>query len=56
MITPENFADALRVMGFAKNGNNYEKEFPAFGASLKADVKAQRNLACPARTGDREVF
>lgn len=42
MITPENFADALRVMGFTKNGNLYEKEFPAFGASLKADVKAQK--------------
>ena len=42
MITPENFAEALRVMGFAKNGNSYEKEFPAFGASLKADVKAQK--------------
>ncbi len=42
MITPENFADALRVMGFTKNGNLYEKEFPAFGASLKADLKAQK--------------
>ncbi|MBO6236301.1 MAG: type I restriction enzyme HsdR N-terminal domain-containing protein, partial [Schwartzia sp.] len=42
MITPENFADALRVMGFVKSGNSYEKDFPAFGTSLKADLKAQK--------------
>lgn len=42
MITPENFADALRVMGFVKSGNSYEKDFPAFGTSLKADLKAQQ--------------
>lgn len=42
MITPETFVDALCVMGFAKNGHLYEKEFPAFGASLKADINAQK--------------
>ena len=42
MITPENFADALRVMGFAKSGNTYEKEFPAFGVSLKAAAQKRK--------------
>ena len=28
MITPENFADALRVMGFVKSGNSYELKLP----------------------------
>ena len=42
MLTPENFADALSVMGFSAKGNLYTKEFPAFGAALKADVKAQK--------------
>ena len=53
MITPENFADALRVMGFAKSGNTYEKEFPAFGVSLKADLKAQK-LVYPEAIKGRE--
>ncbi len=53
MITPENFADALRMMGFTKNGNRYEKDFPAFGVSLKADLKAQK-LVYPEAIRGRE--
>ena len=42
MLTPENFADALSVMGFVAKGNLYTKEFPAFDTALKADVKAKK--------------
>ena len=39
MITPENFPDALRWMGFSANGDVYEKYFPAFDFTLKATLR-----------------
>lgn len=42
MITESNFSGLLLFLGFTKNGELYEKNFPAFGVSMSADFSAKK--------------
>ena len=53
MLTPANFKNALEAMGFHASDNIYEKEYPALGVSLKADL-AKHKLFYPEEIKGRE--
>ena len=42
MITETNFKNLLLFLGFTKNGEMYEKTFPHFSASMRADFSAKK--------------
>ena len=42
MITPDNLTDTLLAMEFIANNDIYEKNYPSFGISLKADINRRK--------------